>query len=330
MRCRWTFRVLAACAALSLGTATGCGGSADPVRIGIITDCGGAGLFSQYREPAIAGAELPMIQRGATLSGDKPSDGVEGASVAGRPVRLVIDCAETLNPGSALSQLRWLVEERHVGAVVGPTTEVDPIVARYARAHPGVVFMLASYDQSSTLRYAAPNLYRFELDAAPVVSGSRRLCLPPPGLATSDDFGRGRPSRMVRGCRVQRRNFLLAGRPCPAAVGRRPGDAPCPLGVEGVGAVGRGVPRSRVRVHVRIRQSVGAPPRPSPAAGSRLERGQPEQLAVARRHRRLICSVGEHSGVPPLPDRLLGGVPPPGRGHGADLLRRGRAGAGGA
>ena len=109
-------------------------------------------------------------------------------------MRLVIDCAETLNPGSALSQLRWLVEERHVGAVVGPTTEVDPIVARYARAHPGVVFMLASYDQSSTLGYAAPNLYRFELDAAQWSAGLAAYAYHHLGWRRVTTLGEGDPA----------------------------------------------------------------------------------------------------------------------------------------
>ena len=179
---------------LALASASGCGGSDDPFRIGIITDCAGGGLFAQESEPAIAGAELPLIQRGATISGGKPSDGLQGAAVAGRPVRFLIGCAEPLNPGSALSQLRWLVEERHVDAVVGPTTEVDPIVARYARGHPGVTFMLASYDQSSTLRFPEPNMYRFELDAAQWSAGLAAYAYNRLGWRRVTSLGEGDPA----------------------------------------------------------------------------------------------------------------------------------------
>jgi branched-chain amino acid transport system substrate-binding protein len=152
-------------------SAAGCGGSGDPVRIGIITDCSNTGVFAQSEEPSIAGAELPLIQRGARMAGAAPSQGVEGASVGGRPVKLEIACAEQLNSKSALFQLRRLVDSRHVAAVVGPTHELDQIEARYARMRPGVTFMLASYDQSSTLRFAAPNMFRFELDSAQISAG---------------------------------------------------------------------------------------------------------------------------------------------------------------
>jgi branched-chain amino acid transport system substrate-binding protein len=152
-----------------LFSSAGCGGAGDPMRIGIITDyptCSNDFFAAQYGQSTIAGAELPLVPHGAKLNGAQPSDGVSTANVDGRPVRLEIACAQSVDPGSALAQLRWLVEDRHVEAVVGPTNEPDPIVARYARRHPTIVFMLASYDQSSTLRFSAPNVFRFELDAA--------------------------------------------------------------------------------------------------------------------------------------------------------------------
>lgn len=164
MRRRWSLSPLVAATALLLALVTGCGDAGDPVRIGIITPCTG---FDAPTTPSwIAGAELPLLQRGGKSTGVTPSDGVEGASVAGRPVELEVGCAESLNPSAALDQARRLVVDRHVDAVVGPTDELDPIVARYARKYRRVVFMLTSYDQASTLRFAAPNVFRFELDAA--------------------------------------------------------------------------------------------------------------------------------------------------------------------
>jgi ABC-type branched-subunit amino acid transport system substrate-binding protein len=168
---KWGPSLLVAAAPLLLVLATGCGGSGDPVRIGVITNCVPGDPVAQTTPAWIAGAELPLLQRGGRLTGVKPSDeegrsAVEGVSVAGRPIDLEIGCAESYNPSAVLAQLRWLVENRHVDAVVGPTNEADPIVARYARMHREVVFMLASYDQSSTLRFSAPNVFRFELDGA--------------------------------------------------------------------------------------------------------------------------------------------------------------------
>jgi len=162
---------LSALSAVLLSVA-GCGGSAgDPMRIGIITDCAAGGPFAQSQQAEIAGAELPLLQRGARMAGSTPSKGLEGASVDGRPVKLEIACAEPLNPKAALAQLRWLVESRHVAAVVGPAHEADPIVARYARRHPETSFMLASGDQSSTLRFATPNMFRFEMDSPQLSAG---------------------------------------------------------------------------------------------------------------------------------------------------------------
>jgi branched-chain amino acid transport system substrate-binding protein len=164
--------LLVAAAALLPALATGCGGSGDPLRIGVITDC-----IDQNAPSLIAGAELPLLQRGGKLSGVTPSGGydgasvVDGASASGRPVELEIECATPVDPSAALAQARWLVQDKHVDAVVGPTVEADPIVARYARTRPGVVFMLASYDQSSTLRLGAPNVFRFELDGAQELAG---------------------------------------------------------------------------------------------------------------------------------------------------------------
>ena len=151
-------------------TAAGCGGGGDPLRIGVITDCP-TGSFGQDQAPETAGAELPLIRRGARLSGATSLEAPEGASVGGHPVQLEIACAESFNSKSALFQLRWLVESRHVAAVVAPMHELDTFVARYARQHPEIVFMLAGYDQSSTLRYATPNMFRFELDNAQLSAG---------------------------------------------------------------------------------------------------------------------------------------------------------------
>jgi len=148
-----------------LVSAVGCGSGGrrvgDPMQIGVIADCSTDG-----GQLNIEGAELPLLQRGASLKDANPADGVGMANVAGRPVSLKIACAEQFNPGSALDQLSSMVENRHVDAVVGPALEGAPIVGRYARKHPGVTFMLGDYYQSSTLQLAAPNVFRFELNAA--------------------------------------------------------------------------------------------------------------------------------------------------------------------
>src|SRR5260221_987890 len=94
---------------LCLGLVASCGGKGpNPVKIGVLTDCNGA--FSSFYDTTVAGAELPLLERGARLSGKRPSDGVEGASVAGKPVELVIGC-EGGTFGTMLAEARRLVEQ---------------------------------------------------------------------------------------------------------------------------------------------------------------------------------------------------------------------------
>ena len=64
--------------------------SPDPIRIGVVTVC--EGLFSEYLDVTLAGAELPFIQRGAHPIGTRPEDGVTSVPVGGRPVELLYAC----------------------------------------------------------------------------------------------------------------------------------------------------------------------------------------------------------------------------------------------
>jgi branched-chain amino acid transport system substrate-binding protein len=136
-----------------------------PLRIGVVTDCNG--LFAADTPSAQAGAELALIQRGATLGGPQPSDGIDGATVAGRPVKLTFACATWGDRATTITALSALVERDHADIVVGPGHTGDGIAVReYARSHPHTVFMITSAEQSATLRRSAPSAYRFELDAA--------------------------------------------------------------------------------------------------------------------------------------------------------------------
>ena len=84
-------RVAAALLAALLVTVTGCSSGEDPVRIGVLADCEGAvaGLY----DVSLGGAELPLLKRGARLSGTRPAEGVSGLAIGGHPVKLVFGCA---------------------------------------------------------------------------------------------------------------------------------------------------------------------------------------------------------------------------------------------
>ncbi len=155
---------LVACLAVS-----GCGGSsadsADAIRIGVVVECGGT--FANEHQPTLAGVELPFIQHGATLRETKPSQGISGASIAGRPVRLLTACNTWEDRSTTIAALSTLVERDGADVVIGPQNVGDGIAVReFARRHPHVTFIATSFEQSTTLKRSVPNVFRFEPDFA--------------------------------------------------------------------------------------------------------------------------------------------------------------------
>lgn len=150
----------------------GCGsvGKKESITVGVLTDC--SGVFGLYRQGDLAATELPFLQRGATLRGPRPSDGLVGAEVAGRPVRLVFACETYGSFASTIAALRQLVEVEHADAVVGSLYAGDGLVLRrYAGLRPDVVFVSPDTLPDTTLRHSVPNVYRFDPDAAQLSGG---------------------------------------------------------------------------------------------------------------------------------------------------------------
>ena len=140
------------------------------MRIGLLTDC--RGVVSGYEDQMLAGAELPLLERGARLTNGKPSGGVSGARVAGREVELVRGCTELLEYTILVEEARRLVELEGVDAVVGLFADGDSLVLQeLARKHPEVIFVAWSLPQELTLRNPAANVYRFGTDGAQDVAG---------------------------------------------------------------------------------------------------------------------------------------------------------------
>jgi branched-chain amino acid transport system substrate-binding protein len=151
---------LVGCSASPVAPAAG----TDPIRIGVITIC--EGTFAENQDAALAGAELPFIQRGARLIGTVPQEGVTSVSVGGRPVELVSACERYGDRSTTISALSSLVERSRADIVVGPLWQGDSIAVReYARYHPDVTFIATGNEQSATLRRPVPNQYRFDPDA---------------------------------------------------------------------------------------------------------------------------------------------------------------------
>jgi branched-chain amino acid transport system substrate-binding protein len=148
----------------------GGGGAAESggnIKIGILSDCEGA--FGAFFEPDIAGAHVPMINRGArAVNEKKPSDGVEGAKVAGKNIEIVgYGCADD-TADKAIEETRRLMEQEDADILVGPLSGDEGIaVANYAKEHPDQTFVNGtSGAQEATLKVRAPNFFRFHTDGA--------------------------------------------------------------------------------------------------------------------------------------------------------------------
>jgi branched-chain amino acid transport system substrate-binding protein len=148
-----------------VAVAAGCGGGSEaPFRIGVLADC--TGIAAETHDWALAGAELPLLQRGGKLAGRGPAGGVRGARVAGRDIELVEECSETGVFGRMITAARRLVEIDRVDAVVGAMGGSDGVVLReIARRYPRVPFLVAGTAvREATAHVPAPNLYRFSSD----------------------------------------------------------------------------------------------------------------------------------------------------------------------
>jgi branched-chain amino acid transport system substrate-binding protein len=143
------------------------GGGGGTIKIGILSDCEGA--FGAFYEPDIAGAQVPLINRGAKANNpEKPSDGITGAKVAGKNIEIVgYGCADD-TADKAIEETRRLMEQEDADILVGPLSGDEGIaVANYAKEHPDKTFVNGtSGAQDTTLDVRAPNFFRYHTDGA--------------------------------------------------------------------------------------------------------------------------------------------------------------------
>jgi branched-chain amino acid transport system substrate-binding protein len=167
-------RASAASLLLALAAAaflSGCSDGGKPFRIGVVVDCVGANR--PLHDPELSGAELPLIERGATLRGKLAEDGVTAADVAGRQVEIVPGCTELWEFSTLTTEVRRLVEDEHVDAIVAGGTGPDEVVLReVARRYPKVVFIPVVHGpREVTLQNPVPNLFRVVGDHGQGVAG---------------------------------------------------------------------------------------------------------------------------------------------------------------
>jgi branched-chain amino acid transport system substrate-binding protein len=170
MRASAAYALLACAVSLLV---VGCGGSkAQPLRIGILSDC--YGIASSSDALNVASAELPLIEHGARLRGPSPLDGIGPVTVAGRRVELIRGCVAGTE--DVIPEARRLVEEDGAQAIVGPQDPMEGMALRlYARRRPGAAFLIEpSAPPELTLSNPAGNVFRFTLDAAQENAGLGR------------------------------------------------------------------------------------------------------------------------------------------------------------
>jgi branched-chain amino acid transport system substrate-binding protein len=157
--------------AAAVFAAASCGsGGTRPITIGVLSDC--EGIYAFAGDPSYAGAELPLIRRGAMLQGAKPSAGLGEVEVAGKKVRLVLGCGDD-SAEKALAEARRLVEDASADILIGPLQIAESFpVHDYARKRPGTTFLGGTAaGQALTLHDPLPNVFRFSSDGAQFVAG---------------------------------------------------------------------------------------------------------------------------------------------------------------
>ena len=176
------------CATLALGLVAGCGsgddddsgtaqstatatadsgGGGDTIKVGVLSDC--EGDFGSFFELTASGFNQALIDAaGAKAAGTKPSDGLDGATVGGKPIEIVGYGCSDATADKAVEEARRLVEQEGADILVGPLSGDEGIaVANYAKEHPDKTFINGiAGAQDATLKVQAPNFFRFHPDGA--------------------------------------------------------------------------------------------------------------------------------------------------------------------
>jgi branched-chain amino acid transport system substrate-binding protein len=142
-------------------------GGGEPIRVAMLSNC--EGPFGSFFEPTASGMNLALIKyAGGEAAGEAPTDGVEGAEVAGAPIEIVgYGCSDD-TADKAIEEARRLMEQEDADVLIGPLSGDEGIaVANYAKEHPDKTFINGiAGAQDSTLKVQAPNFFRFHPDGA--------------------------------------------------------------------------------------------------------------------------------------------------------------------
>jgi branched-chain amino acid transport system substrate-binding protein len=172
--------------AIALGLVAGCGGDddddggggqtasestpsggGDTIKVGVLSDC--EGDFGSFFELTASGFNQALIDAaGAKPAGEKPTDGLDGATVAGKKIDIVGYGCSDATADKAVEEARRLVEQEGADILVGPLSGDEGIaVANYAKEHPDKTFINGiAGAQDATLKVQAPNFFRYHPDGA--------------------------------------------------------------------------------------------------------------------------------------------------------------------
>ena len=184
---RWWLLLAALLGSLAL-VAAGCGGGDDEgaaeeettteaqpggdgagaIKLAILSDCQGA--FGSFYEQDIGGAQAALAEYagGKPTDRNKPSAGMTGIRIAGKPVNIVgYGCAND-RADTAIRETKRLMEQLDADIMIGPLSGDESIaVANYAKSHPNKTFINGTAGaQDTTLKVRAPNFFRYNGDGA--------------------------------------------------------------------------------------------------------------------------------------------------------------------
>ena len=209
MSARRAHRIVAAAVAAAVAVAgVACGGDREPLRVGVLVECDS--IFASTRPGALAGAALPLVERGAK-PGAEPGD-IEGARVAGRAIEIVPACSQVTRFPRLIAETRWLVESKGADVVVGPLGGPEgAMMRRVAAKYPDVTFLVGTGGaQETTLRDPRPKPLPVYARRRPERGRARGVRLREAGLAPRRGRRRG-VSRWLGGHGRLRRGVLLSG-----------------------------------------------------------------------------------------------------------------------
>jgi branched-chain amino acid transport system substrate-binding protein len=158
----------AALVALGASALTAAPEQQNEIRVAIMTDCKGAFGFGYELDIGGAQAAFAQFAGGKPKNKNKPSAGMTGIKVAGKPVRIVgYGCGDD-TPATALKETRRLMQQRNADVMVGPLSGDEAVaIANWAKTHPNkTVIIGTAASQDPTLQIAPKNVFRYHGDGA--------------------------------------------------------------------------------------------------------------------------------------------------------------------